>query len=117
VPFAWFTADEVHGQAKYLRAWLEERGMCHVMAIRRTDTFPTAEGEQWAGARIAALPVGSGSGCLPATERGGEVQTSTAAKYSNPSVQTGTGRHLQGHWHGCDQPRSRCDERVSCFYG
>jgi len=73
VPFAWFTADKVHGQAKYLRAWLEERGMCHVMAIRRTDTFPTAEGEQWAGARIAARPVGSGSGCLPATERGGEV--------------------------------------------
>jgi hypothetical protein len=46
VPFAWFTADKVHGQAKYLRAWLEERGMCHVMAIRRIDTFPTAEGEQ-----------------------------------------------------------------------
>jgi SRSO17 transposase len=24
VPFAWFTADEAYGQAKYLQAWLEE---------------------------------------------------------------------------------------------
>ena len=35
VPFAWFTADEVYGQAKYLRRWLEERGVAYVMAIRR----------------------------------------------------------------------------------
>jgi hypothetical protein len=27
VPFAWFIADEVYGQAKYLRRWLEERGV------------------------------------------------------------------------------------------
>jgi SRSO17 transposase len=25
VPFAWFTADEVYGQAPYLREWLEDR--------------------------------------------------------------------------------------------
>jgi SRSO17 transposase len=25
VPFAWFTADEVYGQAKFLHLWLEER--------------------------------------------------------------------------------------------
>jgi SRSO17 transposase len=25
VPFAWFTADEVYGQAKYLHAWLEDQ--------------------------------------------------------------------------------------------
>src|ERR1700745_3778109 len=25
VPFAWFTADETYGQAKYLQAWLEEQ--------------------------------------------------------------------------------------------
>jgi hypothetical protein len=55
VPFAWFTADEVYGQAKYLRAWLEEQGVSYVMATRRTDTFPTAEGEQRAEVLIAAL--------------------------------------------------------------
>jgi SRSO17 transposase len=55
VPFAWFTADEVYGQAKYLRRWLEERGVAYVMAIRRTDTFPVAGTEQQADALIAAL--------------------------------------------------------------
>ena len=59
VPFAWFTADEVYGQAKYLRTWLEEQGVSYVMAIRRTDTFPTAAGEQRAEALIAALPARS----------------------------------------------------------
>jgi SRSO17 transposase len=59
VPFSWFTADEVYGQAKYLRAWLEERGVSYVMAIRRTDTFPTSAGEQPAEALIAELPARS----------------------------------------------------------
>ncbi len=55
VPFAWFTADEVYGQAKYLRAWLEDHGVSYVMAIRRTDTFPIGGAEQQADALIAAL--------------------------------------------------------------
>lgn len=56
VPFAWFTADEVYGQAKWLRAWLEERGVSHVMAIRRSDTFTMPGGEQRADGLIAAVP-------------------------------------------------------------
>ena len=32
VPFAWFTADEACGQAKYLQAWLEDRDVSYVMA-------------------------------------------------------------------------------------
>ena len=56
VPFAWFTADEVYGQAKYLRAWLEERDVFYVVAIRRSDTFTTRAGEQRADALIAAAP-------------------------------------------------------------
>ena len=59
VPFSWFTADEVYGQAKYLRAWLEEQGVSYVMAIRCCDTFPTAAGQQRADALIAALPARS----------------------------------------------------------
>ena len=59
VPFAWFTADEIYGQAKYLRAWLEEQGVSYVMAIRRTDTFTTAAGQRQAGALIAGLPARS----------------------------------------------------------
>jgi len=56
VPFAWFTADEAYGQAKWLRAWLEERDVFYVLAIRRSDTFPTPAGGQRADALIAALP-------------------------------------------------------------
>jgi SRSO17 transposase len=56
VPFAWFTADEAYGQAKYLHAWLEDRDVPYVLAIRRSDTFTTAQGEQRADALIAAAP-------------------------------------------------------------
>jgi SRSO17 transposase len=37
VPFTWFTADEAFGQVKYLRVWLEERDVFHVVATRRND--------------------------------------------------------------------------------
>ena len=56
VPFSWFTADEAYGQAKYLQAWLEERDVFYVLAIRRSDTLTTASGEQRADALIAAAP-------------------------------------------------------------
>jgi SRSO17 transposase len=56
VPFAWFTADEAYGQAKYLQAWLEERDVFYVVAIRCSDTFTTSTGEQRADALIAAAP-------------------------------------------------------------
>ena len=46
VPVAWFTADEVYGQAKYLQAWLEEKDVSYVLAIRRSDTLTTPAGEQ-----------------------------------------------------------------------
>jgi SRSO17 transposase len=57
VPFAWFTADEAYGQAKYLRVWLEDQDVFHVLAIRCSDTLiTTSAGEQRADALIAALP-------------------------------------------------------------
>ena len=43
VPFAWFTADEAYGQAKYLHAWLEDRDASYVLAIKRCDTLTTAK--------------------------------------------------------------------------
>ena len=52
----WFTAGETCGQAKWLQAWLEERDIWYVMAIRCSDTLTTAAGEQRADALIAALP-------------------------------------------------------------
>ena len=44
VPFAWFTADEAYGQAKWLQAWLEEQDIWYVMAIRCSDTLTIARG-------------------------------------------------------------------------
>ena len=56
VPFAWFTADEAYGQAKWLQAWLEERNLSYVMAVRRSDTFTMPGGERRADDLIAAAP-------------------------------------------------------------
>jgi len=55
VPFAWFTADETYGQAKWLQAWLEDQDIWYVMAIRCSDTLTTPEGERRADALIAAV--------------------------------------------------------------
>jgi SRSO17 transposase len=59
VPFAWFTADEAYGQAKWLQAWLEDQDIFYVMAIRCSDTLTTPDGEQRADDLIAAVPARS----------------------------------------------------------
>jgi hypothetical protein len=56
MPFAWFTADEVYGQAPYLREWLEDRDVFYVLAIRCRDAMAAPGGPQRADALIAALP-------------------------------------------------------------
>jgi len=56
VPFAWFTADEAYGQAKWLQAWLEDQDVSYVMAIRCSDTLTMPAGERRADALIAAVP-------------------------------------------------------------
>jgi SRSO17 transposase len=55
VPFAWFTADETYGQAKWLQAWLEDQDIWYVMAIRCSDTLTTPAGEQRADDLVAAV--------------------------------------------------------------
>ena len=84
VPLAWFTADEIYGQAKYLRSWLKERGVSYVLAIRRCDTFTTAAGEQRAGALLAALPARSGSGRPPAPGRTAPANTTRPGSKCRP---------------------------------
>jgi len=57
VPFAWVTADEVYGQAGYLRDWLEERDLSYVLAIRSVDLVTTTDNNRvMAREAIAALP-------------------------------------------------------------
>ena len=38
VPFGWVTADEAYGQVKYLRVWLEQHDVAHVLATKCNDT-------------------------------------------------------------------------------
>jgi SRSO17 transposase len=60
VPFAWFTADEVYGQVKYLRVWLEEHDIFHVVATRcNDDVLAQGYGFGRADEVIAALPARS----------------------------------------------------------
>src|SRR5919199_3989813 len=60
VPFAWFTADEVYGQVKYLRVWLEAHDICHVLATRRNDdVLARGYGFGRVDAVVAALPARS----------------------------------------------------------
>jgi SRSO17 transposase len=57
VPFAWVTADEAYGQAKYLRVWLEEHDAPYVLATRcNDDVFSLSHGAGRVDAMIAALP-------------------------------------------------------------
>jgi SRSO17 transposase len=37
VPFRWVTGDEVYGNDRRLRLWLEEQDIAHVLAIKSTD--------------------------------------------------------------------------------
>lgn len=45
LPIGSVTADEVYGQAKYLRAWLERHQISYVLATRRNDHEPGRHGQ------------------------------------------------------------------------
>lgn len=44
VPFAYFLADEAYGQCRTLRAWLEERQVCYVLAVPKDEVVPLPDG-------------------------------------------------------------------------
>jgi SRSO17 transposase len=93
VPFAWFTADETYGQAKWLQAWLEEKDIWYVMAIRCSDTLTTAEGERRANALIAALP----SRCWQKISAGAGAHGPREYDWARLPVRPGWKRG-RGHW-------------------
>ncbi len=93
VPFAWFTADEAYGQAKWLQAWLEEHGVSYVTAIRRSDTLTTDAGEQRAGALIAALS----SRCWQRISAGAGAHGPREYHWARIPVRPGWKRD-RGHW-------------------
>jgi SRSO17 transposase len=60
VPAGWVTADEVYGGDGRLRAWLEERGLSYVLAVKATQPLwaPSQQGPAEVPARelVARLP-------------------------------------------------------------
>jgi SRSO17 transposase len=57
VPAAWVTMDEAYGQAKSLRAWLEEHDQAHVVATRcNDDVVTTSGGRARVDELVASLP-------------------------------------------------------------
>jgi SRSO17 transposase len=44
VPAGWVAADEVYGGDRRLRVWLEERGVPHVLAVKRSEPLWAATG-------------------------------------------------------------------------
>ena len=41
VPFGWVARDEVYGNDRNLRLWLEQQGVAHVLAIKRSGRLWT----------------------------------------------------------------------------
>ncbi len=83
VPFRWFTADEAYGQVKYLRVWLEQHDVAHVLATRRNDTLNTTGlGQARADELVAALParawqrISAGAGMAADLRRCGRARPS-----------------------------------------
>ena len=37
VPFAWVAGDTVYGNDRRLRRWLEENGICYVLAVKSNE--------------------------------------------------------------------------------
>jgi SRSO17 transposase len=94
VPFAWFTADEVYGQAPYLREWLEARDVFYVVAIKCRDTLTTLEGPQRADALIAALPARAWQRLAV----GAGVHGPREYHWARIPSRAGTWRPGRGHW-------------------
>jgi SRSO17 transposase len=60
VPAGWVTGDEVYGGDRRLRVWLEQRGVAHVLAVKRSEPLWAATdrgpARVAAAALVAALP-------------------------------------------------------------
>jgi hypothetical protein len=76
VPASWVTADEVYGQDKRLRVWLEAQQLPYVLATRCIDTVSTTD---W-------LNVGSGHWSPPSPTRPGSVARPGPARTAHASM-------------------------------
>jgi SRSO17 transposase len=94
VPFGWFTADEVYGQAPYLRDWLEERDVFYVLAVKCRDTLPASAGPQRADELIAAVPARA----WQRLSVGAGAHGPREYDWARVPVRAGTWQPGRGHW-------------------
>ncbi|WP_372495892.1 IS701 family transposase [Kitasatospora humi] len=55
VPFSYFLADEVYGQSRALRAWLEDHRVRYVLAIPKDEALPLPDGRTRQARELRAL--------------------------------------------------------------
>ena len=64
-PAGWVTGDEVYGADPGLRAGLEDRKVCYVLAVAKSHAVATSAGTVRATRSPASCRRGPGSGCRP----------------------------------------------------
>src|SRR3954452_24056682 len=81
VPFSWVAGDEVYGNDRRLRLWLEQQERPYVLAVRSTETLGAqlAEQEPWANCGQGSGDDRAG-GRLAASERRGRQQRRAAVR-------------------------------------
>ena len=78
VPFGWVTGDEVYGNDRRLRLWLERRDVPHVLAIRSNEKLWAETERGWRQVRADRL--------APGVEEPGWVRRSAGDGAKGPRV-------------------------------
>ena len=78
VPFGWVTGDEVYGNDRRLRLWLERRDVPHLLAVRSNEKLWAETDRGWRQVRADRL--------APGVEEPGWVRRSAGAGAKGPRV-------------------------------
>ena len=83
VPFGWVTGDEVYGNDRNLRRWLERRDVPHVLAVRSNEKLWAETDKGWRQVRADRL--------APGVEEPGWVGAARATAPRDPGYTIGRG--------------------------
>ena len=84
VPFGWVTGDEVYGNDRRLRLWLERRDVPHVLAVRSNEKLWAETDRGWRQVRADRPGAWGGGTRLGAAQRGRRRQ-------GTPGIRLGVG--------------------------
>ena len=80
VPFGWVTGDEVYGNDRRLRLWLERRDVPHVLVVRSNERLWAETDRGWRQVRADPAGAWGGGTRLGAAERGRRGQGSSGLR-------------------------------------